>query len=108
MGSIPYPTGKGRWNKCFLKNRAYHGKYCVMQNPIPDSRFMDMPLLRVADIKPFIRSVLIRLIFQFAMQAKNILLAIHLKFHHIQLLALVAAEHFPSGKQVLGRDHSIE
>jgi len=96
-------TRKRSRDKRFLKNRIDDQEYCVMQNPVADSRFVNMPLLRIADIETVIWAMAIGFIFQIAMQLKKISLKVPLELRDIQLVALVFFKNFPCIEEILHR-----
>ena len=77
------PTGKRGRNESFFKNRIQYGENRMVQYAVPNGCLMNVPLLRVADIKTFIRAMPVFLAFQIPMKLKNILFEISFKFHDI-------------------------
>jgi len=83
MRSVPNATGKRVWNERRLKDRVQNFKDCMMKNAISHSCFMNMPYLRITNVKSFIGSMPIRLTFQIPMELKEISLKIKFKSLHI-------------------------
>ena len=63
------PTNAARkrvGNECWLENGVKHGENGMMQNPVPDRRFMNMPHLWVADTERKILPMLVLAEFEVA------------------------------------------
>jgi hypothetical protein len=96
-------AGKGSWNKCFLENRIQNRKYCVMQDAVADFGFVDVPLLRIMDVKAVITAVAVGLILQIPMELEKVLLDMPLEFGNIRLVFLVRLERFPCREKIFHR-----
>ncbi len=96
MRAITNAARKRRGNKRWFKYGIQHRKNRVVQNAVADRGFVDVTLFRIGDVKTSIWSVLVRFIFQFAMQVENILLQTPFKFHHIALVPLITPKSVPS------------
>ncbi len=70
----------------------------MVQNAISHARLMDMPQLRVLDVKVGVRSMPISLIAQTTVKAENILFKFFLKGEYVLLHALSALEFVPCRK----------
>jgi len=90
-------------DKRFFKNRIYDRENSVMQHAVSHAGFVDMPLFRIANPKPFIWPVPISFITKVVIEAKNILFKISLEYHYIWLVALIAFEHSPGEKEIFRR-----
>lgn len=95
MRAVANPARKGSGNESFFENRIDNRKYGMMQNPIPNQSFMDVPLLRIMDVKADIWSVLIGFIAQFATKLKYILFEMPFESPHITFISFVAFESVP-------------
>lgn len=82
-------------------------KHGVMDDTVPHRCFVDMSNLWVTDVKIAVRAVRVRLIFEFPVQGKNILLQMPLKLQYVFFLALVSAESFPRNEETFGRNYQI-
>ena len=100
MGSFADAAGKRVGYKCWLKNRIQDVENCVVQYPISNRGFMDMPRLRISNPKTAIRPVLIFLGLQIMMQIKDIFFEFPLKSLHILTITFIAFEGIPSGKKI--------
>jgi hypothetical protein len=79
-----------------------------MQHPISDIRFMDMALLRIADIKAVVTAMAVGSAFQTTMKLKNILFEIPLKIHDISFIPLVPLKTFPRLKEIFRRNDAVK
>ena len=102
MISFSDSTRKRCWDKSRFKYHIQDTKHGVMNNAISHSRFMDMSHFWVANIKACIRTMFIRFAFQLAVQFKNILFKIKLKFSHIWLSSLSFFKSLPRYEKILG------
>ena len=59
VSTFLYSAGKGMADESRFEKRIDDAKYGVMHDPIPDARFVDMPLFRVLDIEGCVGIVLI-------------------------------------------------
>ena len=98
-------AGKGRRDKRFFKNRIQYGEHGMVQNPVTDGSFMDMPLFRIADIKAAVRPVPVGPVPQIPIKLKDIGFQMPLKQAHISFISLTLFELLPSCKQVLRRNN---
>lgn len=78
---------------------------CVMDQPVPNGRFMNMAALRVVNKKRKIAPVLVGLVFQIFMEIKNMIFKIHLEFGYVVFACFFFFEFSPSVKQVLQRNN---
>ena len=69
---------------------------CVMDQSIPNRRFMNMTALRIVNKKRKITAMLVGIIFQIFMQLKNMIFKIYLKFSYIAFAGLFFFEFGPS------------
>jgi len=79
MCSFTNTTGKGIGDKHRLENRIQDSEHRMVQDPVSDSRLVNVPPLRIVDIKTLIRTMSIGLVFQFPVKLKNILFQIFLE-----------------------------
>jgi hypothetical protein len=98
VGSFSDAARKRIGNKSRLKNRIQGCEYGMVQNAISHARLMDMPQLRVLDVKVGVRSMPISLIAQTTVKAENILFKFFLKGEYVLLHALSALEFVPCRK----------
>ena len=77
----------------------------MMQNPVSDQSFMDMPLLRIADVKTDIRSMFVGFVFQLATELKNILFKFPLELFYVTFISFIAFESIPCRKEILRRNY---
>jgi hypothetical protein len=98
-------TRKGVGDEAGLEHRIKLLKNGVVQHSIAHRRFVDVPELRVGDIKGGVRAVFVCFVSEVAMQLKNVLLQFFFKLHDIVLAPLVLLELVPCIEQVLDRGH---
>ncbi len=94
--SVTNTTRKRSGNKRWFEYGVQHRKDRMVQDAIANRGFVNVALFRIGDVKTSIWSVLVRFIFQFAMQVENILLQTPFKFHHIALVPLITPKSVPS------------
>src|SRR6266481_524486 len=108
MRTEPDAAREGCRDEGLFKDGIQDGKNGVMKNSVAHIGFMDMTLLRIADIEAVIRAVAVRSVFEVAVKLKNILLEIPLEFRDIRLLAFVRLERFPRFEEILRRYDALE
>ena len=106
--SFANTTGERVDNESRLENGINNLKDCVMQNPVSNSRLMNVPPFRVVDVEVSVTSVSIGLIFQITMEFKDILFQIFLKIHNIKFVSLATLKLVPSQKEVFWIDYFIK
>jgi hypothetical protein len=80
----------------------------VVENPIPDIRFMDMALLGIANVKAVVTAMPVGSALQAAMKLKNILFEIPLKIHDISFIALVPFKILPRFKKIFRGNDAVK
>lgn len=95
------PARKRGWDKSFFKNRAQNGKHSMVQNPVADGGFVNMPLLGITDIKAPIRPMAIYTIAQIPVKLEYIRFQMPLESGDVNFVPFARFEIFPSGKKVL-------
>ncbi len=95
VGAVAHAAGKGGRDERFLEDRVQDRNHGVVQHPVPHRRFVDVPLLRVADVEALVRAVLVGLVFQLAVEAEDVLLKMPLEPHDIGLIPFSPLEGIP-------------
>ena len=108
MRAISNTARKRGPDERLFKNRVNDGKYGVVEYAITHGRLVDMALFRVGYVKSRVRTVLVRFIFQLAMERENVFLQPPFEVRHVGLVSFVALERVPRRKQVFRRDDSVE
>lgn len=98
VSTFIYSARKRSGYKGGLENRIEYLKKGMVQNPISDSSFMNMPKLRISNIKTFVISMSVNLRFDISAQLKNILFKIFLKEQYISLATFSFPKLSPSQK----------
>ena len=93
--SFTKTTGKRIMNIGRFKYRTQNLKHSMVENPIPDSGFVNMAKFWIVNIKTGITAVLICFIAKIPMQLKNILFKVFLKTENIQLLSFTLLKFIP-------------
>ena len=91
--------------ECRLKYAIQYLKKCMVQNPVAHRCFMDMSPLRVVYVKANICSMHVCLVFQIAVQLKDVLFEIFLKQQDVFFVPLATPKFIPCQKQVLWVDN---
>jgi len=100
VNSLINATGKRSGNKTFIKKGVQNLKQCMVQNPIADSRFMNMSNLWITNKKTSIWQMGIFFSKQIAVKFKDVLLKMKFKSLDVFFVTLVFFEFIPRRKQV--------
>lgn len=100
VSTVSYSAGKGSRNKGRLKNRINYRKDSVMEQPIPNHSFVNMPLLGILNIEAFVGTMLVGFVFQFTMEPENVFFKVPLKSKDIGFISLVRTEFIPGRKKI--------
>ncbi len=101
MSTLANPTGKRSQNECWFVNAVKDVENGVMKDAIPYSRLVNMPALRIMNMKIGVAIVYICFIFKVSAQFKNMLFQILFEKENIFLASLAPFEFVPCQKQVL-------
>ena len=80
----------------------------MMQNTVANSRFMNVTLFRIVDVKAVIRTMTVGFVFQIPMKLKKVFLKMSLKFRYVRFVAFIRFECLPSLKEIFWGNNSIE
>jgi len=86
MRSLADSAGKRIGNKGRLKNEVKNLKNRVMQDPVANSGFVNMPYLRVVNIERGVRIMFVSHFRKLAMEFKKIVFQIKFKFLNVGII----------------------
>lgn len=98
--ALAYPARIGVGNKNFFEERIKHPVDGVMDEAVADSRFVDVPGLRVGDVKSFVSAVTICPIDKFIFKFYNIIRQSEREFLDVSLPSLPFHEFIPCLQKV--------
>lgn len=107
MRTLTNSTRKRVGNKGWFKQWREYTNNRVMKYSVSNSRFMDMPLFWVSDVKTAVRSMLVRFVLKFPMQCKDVLFQVPLKLQDVLFLALVSTKTLPGNEQTFRGNYQI-